>query len=115
MVAQTATLGVALTVLAAALAGVVAGGQAAVASAAFGGLATALQVVAVAVVLPTVRGSQARFLTRWGLGMGIRLLGVGLLVAAVLLDRASFPPLPSAWGLLVVLVPLLFFEARLVR
>ena len=115
MVAQTAALGVGLAVLAALVARVVWGVEAAVASGAFGAVATALQTVAVAVVQPAVRGPGQRFLSRWGLGMGIRFLGVALFVAAVLANRTVFPPLPSAWGLLAVLVPLLFFEARLIR
>jgi hypothetical protein len=34
---------------------------------------------------------------------------------AVTLDRALFPPLPTAFAFLGVLVPLLFMEVRLVR
>jgi hypothetical protein len=33
----------------------------------------------------------------------------------VVLDRAHFPPLPTAFGFLGVLIPLLWLEARFVR
>ncbi|MGQ0701554.1 MAG: hypothetical protein ACT4PM_00300, partial [Gemmatimonadales bacterium] len=56
-----------------------------------------------------------RFLTRWGVGIGLRLLGVIALALAVGLDPARFPPLPVALGFLGVLLPLLALEARLVR
>ncbi len=54
-------------------------------------------------------------MARWGMGMGLRLLGVMLFAAAVLANRELFPPLPTAFGYLGVLLPLLFMEARLVR
>jgi hypothetical protein len=47
--------------------------------------------------------------------MGLRLGGVAVLAAAIVMNRSVFPPLPSALGFVGVLVPLLFLEVRLVR
>jgi hypothetical protein len=47
--------------------------------------------------------------------MLLRGLGVALVAVAVTLDRSLFPPLPTAFAFLGVLVPLLFLEVRLVR
>jgi hypothetical protein len=81
----------------------------------FGLVATAIQVVSVALVRPAFSGETVRLLKRWGLGMLLRGLGVVLVAVAVTLDQAHFPPLPTAFGFLGVLVPLLFLEVRLVR
>lgn len=81
----------------------------------FGLIATAIQVIAVALVRPAFAGETARLLKRWGLGMLLRFLGVALVAVAVSLDPDLFPPLPTAFAFLGVLVPLLFMEARLVR
>jgi hypothetical protein len=72
-------------------------------------------VVSVALVRPAFSGETVRLLKRWGLGMLLRGLGVVLVAVAVTLDQAHFPPLPTAFGFLGVLVPLLFLEVRLVR
>jgi hypothetical protein len=40
---------------------------------------------------------------------------VALVAVVVALDQAHFPPLPTAFGFLGVLLPLLFLEVRLVR
>ena len=38
-----------------------------------------------------------------------------LVVVAIVVDRGRFPPLPTAFGFLGVLIPLLFLEVRFVR
>jgi len=81
----------------------------------FGLVATAIQVISVALVRPVFNGETVRLLKRWGLGMLLRGLGVALVALAVTLDRGLFPPLPTAFAFLGVLVPLLFMEVRLVR
>ena len=81
----------------------------------FGLLATGIQVASVALVRPAFAGETVRLMKRWGLGMLLRGLGVALVAAAVMLDSALFPPLPTAFAFLGVLVPLLFLEVRLVR
>jgi hypothetical protein len=81
----------------------------------FGLIATAIQTISVALVRPVFSGETVRLLKRWGIGMLLRVLGVALVALAVSLDRALFPPLPTALAFLGVLVPLLFLEVRLVR
>jgi hypothetical protein len=91
------------------------GSQAAIAAAVFGGLATLIQLGAIALVRP-VRGAPfQRFLARWGAGMGLRLLGVLGIALAAGLDPRHFPPLAAAAGFLGVLLPLLFLEVRVIR
>jgi hypothetical protein len=81
----------------------------------FGLIAAAIQAVSVALVRPAFTGDTTRLLKRWGMGMLLRVVGVGLVALAVSLDRSLFPPLPTAFAFLGVLVPLLFMEVRLVR
>jgi hypothetical protein len=81
----------------------------------FGLLATGIQVASVALVRPVFGGETVRLLKRWGMGMLLRILGVALVAAAVTIDSALFPPLPTAFAFLGVLVPMLFLEIRLVR
>ncbi|MBI2615457.1 MAG: hypothetical protein HYW52_07270, partial [Gemmatimonadetes bacterium] len=81
----------------------------------FGLLATALQLVAAALVRPALGGPFAALVRRWGMGMGLRLAGVVLFAALATLDRELFPPLPSALGYVGVVVPLLFLETRLLK
>jgi len=81
----------------------------------FGLMATAIQTISVALVRPVFSGETVRLLKRWGIGMLLRVLGVALMALAVSLDRVLFPPLPTAFAFLGVLVPLLFLEVRLVR
>lgn len=81
----------------------------------FGVLATALQLVSVAWLRPALGGPFRTLVQRWGMGMGLRLLGVVLFAALVAVNRQVFPPLPSAMGYVGVVVPLLFLETRLLR
>lgn len=81
----------------------------------FGGVATAIQVVA-SVLLRRAAGQPfERLLKAWGLGMGLRMLGVMLFLGAVLADRTIFPPLPTALAFVGVLIPLMFSDLRTIR
>lgn len=81
----------------------------------FGGLATAIQVAAVLVVKPAMNAPLRDMMLRWGVGMGLRLLGVVLFAVAVLIRSDIFPALPTAFGYIGVLIPLLFLEIRLLK
>jgi hypothetical protein len=81
----------------------------------FGLLATVIQLAAVAVLRPATSQPFGRLMARWGMGMGFRFVGVLLFALAVVLDRQLFPPLPTAFGYLGVLVPLLYTETRFLR
>ena len=91
------------------------GEQAALAAAVLGAAALVIQVVAVALVRTAKGAPLAKFMVRWGAGMGLRLLGIVLLALLAGLDPAHFPPGPAAAGFLGVLLPLLFLEARVAR
>ncbi len=81
----------------------------------FAALALAIQLAALALIEPVKQGPIKVFIKRWGLGMGLRALGVVAIAVAAGLDRTNFPPLATAMGFLGVLLPLLFFEVRLLR
>lgn len=81
----------------------------------FGLLATLIQWVAVRSLGRVMQGTLTEFYRGFGVGLVLRAAGVLLLLVAVLLDRAHFPPLPAALGYLGVVIPLLFLEARLIR
>lgn len=91
------------------------GPQAAFSAGIFAALAVLVQVAAIALVQPVTQAAPKVFIKRWGMGMGLRLLGLVGFVLAVGLDPTHFPPIPAAIGFLGVLLPLLFFEVRLVR
>jgi hypothetical protein len=115
MIGRTAVLGLVLT-LGAALIGAVAGPRHGWSAALVLGLvATGLQTAAVAVVAPALKRSWQGMMTRWVAGMALRLAGVVAFAVLVLADRDQFPPLMAAVGLVGVMVPLLFFEGRLLR
>jgi hypothetical protein len=81
----------------------------------FGLLATAIQIASAALM----RGARARelksLIKRWGIGMGLRLAGIAAFVVAVSVREDLFPPLPTAFGYLGVVVPLLFTEIRFLK
>lgn len=81
----------------------------------FGLLATAIQVGAGEAMRGAAQLPYSGFLKRYGIGMGLRLAGVAILMAAIVLRREFFDPLSTAIGFLGVLIPLLFLEARLAR
>jgi len=91
------------------------GGQGAFAAGVFGALAVAIQLAALSLIEPVKQGPVKALIKRWGMGMGLRALGVVAIAVAVGLDRTHFPPLATATGFLGVLLPLLFFEVRLLR
>lgn len=115
MVGKTAALGVALaTVLSLGL-GALWGREAATAAGLFGLLATTLQTIAVGAMRPAIGGPPGVAFIRYGVGVGLRLLGVIAIPIAVSAARETFAPLPTAVGYLGVIVPLLFLETRLFR
>jgi hypothetical protein len=73
-----------------------------------GGVALLAQTWAVAILKPKTRAPTPQFMARWLGGMGIRLLGVGL----VLIVSRTVPALLAYVG---VLLPLLFLETRFLR
>jgi hypothetical protein len=81
----------------------------------FGTLATGIQAVAVAAVKPVWDAPFDKFIGRWGLGIVLRLGGVVAFLLVVLVDNQLFPPLPTAFGYLGVVIPLLFLETRFVK
>lgn len=108
-------MGAVLTALLAGVAYAIWGAQAAIAAGSFGALALLIQLAAIALVQPVRQAPPKQFIKRWGMGMGLRLLGVVAIGLAAALDQAHFPPVPTAIGFLGVLLPLLFFEVRAVR
>lgn len=112
---RLAGVGLGLTAVVAALAWFTWGPRAIFAAGWFGLLATALQLVAVAVLRPALGAPFGALVKRWGVGMGLRLAGVVLFAALVAVNRELFPPLPSALGYVGVVVPLLFLETRLLK
>jgi hypothetical protein len=93
----------------------ISGAQAAMAAGIFAALALLIQLAAIALTRSVKEAPPRQFIKRWGMGMGLRLLGVVAFALAVGLDRTHFPPVPAAIGFLGVLLPLLLFEVRLVR
>lgn len=95
-----AALGVGLVVVAA----LVGGKPAAIG----GSVAVVAQLWAVALLRPKMRAPNPEFMARWLGGMGIRLLGV----AVVLIISRTLPALLAYIG---VLLPLLFLETRFLK
>ncbi len=112
---KTLWIGVLLTIAVTGILVLVYGTSAVLPGLAFGGLATAIQVVAVMAVRPVMHAPLREMMIRWGWGMGLRLLGVVLFAVAVLIRPDIFPPLPTAFAYIGVLIPLLFAETRLLR
>lgn len=81
----------------------------------FGLLATVLQLVAVRALQRGIGGSHTDFTRGFVVGTVLRFAGIVLVLVAVLVDRERFAPLPTAFGYLGVVVPLLFLEVRFVR
>lgn len=91
------------------------GRNAVLATVTFGLVATAIQLASARMVLAARDGRFQVFAQRWALGMLLRLAGVALIPVAVLTARPLFPPHAAAVGYLGVLLPLLYWETRLVR
>lgn len=111
----TALLGVLLGAVVSGVAYRIWGTQAAIAAGTFAAFAVVIQLAALALMRPVKDAPTTRFLKRWGAGMGLRFLGIVAIALAAGLDRNHFPPIPTAAGFLGVLLPLLFFEVRLIR
>jgi len=73
-----------------------------------GGIAVIAQLWAVALLRPKMRAPNPEFMARWLGGMGIRLLGVGIVL---IVSRT----VPALLGYVGVLLPLLFLETRFLR
>jgi hypothetical protein len=73
-----------------------------------GGVALVAQLWAVALLRPKMRAPNPEFMARWLGGMGIRLLGVGIVL---IVSRT----VPALLGYVGVLLPLLFLETRFLR
>jgi len=99
-VALLAALGVGLVVVA----GILGGRPAAIG----GGVAVIAQLWAVALLRPKMRAPNPEFMARWLGGMGIRLLGVGIVLVV---SRT----VPALLGYVGVVLPLLFLETRFLR
>lgn len=108
-------LGVALTAVVTALLWVGFGQAAVIPGVTFGLLSTGIQLLAVRYLKSSWTGSNRDFLQGVGIGMALRMLGIVLVLVAIVVDRGRFPPLPTAFGFLGVLIPLLFLEVRFVR
>ncbi len=106
--------GVLLAALAAAATGWGWGWGAAGAAGAAGLLAAMAEAVAVTVLRPALEPPFDRLLKRWAVGLGLRIGAVVTVGVGVLRWPERFPVLPTALGFLVVLMPLLFGEMRLV-
>jgi hypothetical protein len=108
-------LGIALTVLVTAALWGGFGEQAVIPGVTFGLISTAIQLLAIRSLKRGWTGSNQEFLQGVGVGMALRMLGIVLVLVAIVVDRGRFPPLPTAFGFLGVLIPLLFLEVRFVR
>jgi len=73
-----------------------------------GGIAVIAQLWAVTLLRPKMRAPNPEFMARWLGGMGIRLLGVGIVL---IVSRT----VPALLGYVGVLLPLLFLETRFLR
>lgn len=109
------TWGVGLTIVVTAIEYAVWGRVAVVPGISFGLLATGIQVLAVRALNKRLKAPYAELIKGFGIGLGLRMGGVVLFVAAVIADRALFPPLPTAFAYLGVVIPLLFAETKLAQ
>jgi hypothetical protein len=80
-----------------------------------GALAAVTQLGAAHLARHALNARFTQFVEAWALGVGLRFAGVVLLALATLAAPAYFPPLPSAFGFLSVMIPLLLLEIRLTR
>jgi hypothetical protein len=110
-----ATATVFLVLLAATGAHWLGGPAAAFAALICGSIAGLTQLGAARLARRSLAAGFSQLLGAWGLGIGLRFAGVVALALLTLALPARFPPLPSAFGFLAVLLPLLFLELRLTR
>lgn len=81
----------------------------------FGLVATVIQVLSARLVQPVAHGPFPLLIRRWSIGMGLRVLGIAAFGIASWTAPELFPPLPTAFAYLGVIVPLLFLEIRFLR
>jgi hypothetical protein len=79
----------------------------------FGLAAITIQIVAARIATRLGKPATPDELKVYVIGMTLRILGVAALGMAVTLDRATFPPGPSALSYLGTLLPLMWLETRL--
>ena len=115
MLLRGGIVGLLLTAAVGGLAFAIWGTGAVPASVTFGLVATAIQLASARMVVAARDGRFQMFAQRWALGMLLRLAGVALIPIAVLAARPLFLPQAAAVGYLGVLLPLLYWETRLVR
>lgn len=77
-----------------------------------GGLAVLVQLGALALMRDRPNAPAARFFGRWALGSLLRLIGVVMMAALVVVG--GLPALPTALGFVGVIIPLLGLELRVV-
>lgn len=108
-------VGLASTTIATALLVLWLGRDALVPALVFGCLATVIQLAAHRLGTIDRPSGRAVFGTGWLYGMGLRFLGVVLVGVAVVVARETFAPIPTAFGFLGALMPLLILELRTAR
>ncbi len=112
---KLALSGFGLTVVACMVGWVIQGSDGAIAAGSGGLVATLVQMGAGKLMEGERDAAFARFMARWGMGMGLRVVGILVIVALILIDPAVFVPLPTALGFLGVLMPLLALEFFMVQ
>ena len=90
------------------------GTSAAIAAGSAGLLATGIESVSVVLLSRALEPPFERLFKRWAIGLGLRVGGLLLVVAAALGWPARFPAVPTATGFVAVLIPLLLGEMWLV-
>ncbi len=103
-------LAVVLTGLVTATAAVAGGAASAFPAGAAGMMAGAIHLVAVRVLRPSLVPPFDGMVGRWTVGLGLRFGGMAVVAVALLVLPDLFPALPTAFGFLGVLIPLLFTE-----
>jgi hypothetical protein len=106
--------GLALTAGVAVLALRVWGPDGGVAAATAGLVVTGAESLAFRLLRPALEPPFERMFKRWAMGLGLRFAGLVLVVLAALRWPVRFPLVPTAVGFLVVLLPLMVGEMRLV-
>jgi hypothetical protein len=109
------SIGVALLVVVTAVLVLGFGRVALIPSVTFGALALVIELVSVRVLRPVLDRPFPEIMKRRGVGMVLRGCGIACFVIAVAVRRDVFPPLPTAFGLLGVLIPLLLLEPRFLK
>jgi hypothetical protein len=112
---RTIRLGLLLMAVVSGVIGLVFGPGAIAAAAGMGLVAIAIQVAATTALRRAAGQPYAVFLKQYAIGMGLRMVGVTVMAVVIVVRPDLFSPLPTAFGFLGVLVPLLFLEARLIR